>query len=384
MQLGDFPSLNSTSGAYPVRFGNVPSNVGVPVQFYNPPVGSDWYIILSAWDGVPYSALPAGTLVGNGGLDVSGWRANCGAATEVGSGGYDSRTYPGDSVDASYSYPYALMSISNQALTQNIIPDANGGLVGNTSGGKGLNAFAEIVVAALAVMSGAIVGAAVAGAAGVAAAGSGAVVDTGTAVVDTGAAVIPTTADIMPVVDTAAVVDTGAVIPTVTDTAAVVDTSAVSSDALLSQLNDLTVQTIATNSAAIADSNAAFDSLIAASNAGYAAIDQAAVDAATASSLAAFDPATLPLAGGASSALPSASGVGSALSSAVGNLQAPGVGSLLSAINAVNSAAHAVAAANNPNGANGTASGQWAATSSGSTGVLFAAAALAFLLLRKN
>lgn len=167
----------------------------LPAWYYNPPVGSDWYKIINAWDGVPDSALPHLLLSNN--YDVSGWRADCSAAQTT-PGNLDMRTNVGESVNAGYSGPYMITAISNQELTQYIRPNADGTLTGTSSGGRNINALGQVIVAGLAVAGAAIVGAAVAAGSAASVTGSTAatVADTGTTgatIADTGTLATDTT-----------------------------------------------------------------------------------------------------------------------------------------------------------------------------------------------
>lgn len=145
------------------------------------PAGSEYAAIWDIWDGYPGSTL--GHLTLSNGVDIAGWRANCTSTTNgpTGNGGYEMTHNAGSSITAGYAYPYQLSGISNPSLTQEYVPAVayvngqphlTGGITGLSTGGQGLNAFGQVVVAFLSVATGAVVGAAVAGA-GAVAAGTG-------------------------------------------------------------------------------------------------------------------------------------------------------------------------------------------------------------------
>ena len=354
---------NGQSGSYPMP--TTYASALFPAYYFDPPAGSNWALILGAWDGVPGSLLGPCILSGN--YDVSGWRANCSAVTTEppGAGLDNAIAVPGDDIGPGYSYPFALTGISNPDLTIEIMPLSNGSVAGHATSGENMSTFSMLAIAAISAGAGAIVGAAVAGAGAATAAGSGATamsssdVSTiyGSAGYGDAAATVPTTESVVP---TVAATDTGASIPTVTSSALDSAPSAASSATAASNAGesqafiDASDNSLTNTIAAGAPSSVP---VVTASDLVDTGITSVATSLPSYSVAATAAPG-LPTAGGASSLLPTAGSLVKGLEGALSNL--------------TNSASAA-----------GT-SGEWSLTTGGNTGVVIGAMAIAFLLLRKK
>ncbi len=354
MQLSAYPMPTTYASA---RF---------PVYYFDPPAGSNWALILGAWDGVPYSTLGPCILSGN--YDVTGWRANCNAmTTEPPGANLDNAIATiGDGVGPGYLYPFALTGISNPDLTIEIMPLSNGSVAGHATSGENMSTFSMLAIAAISAGAGAIVGAAVAGAGAATAAGSGATamsssdVSTiyGSAGYGDAAATVPTTESVVP---TVAATDTGASIPTVTSSALDSAPSAASSATAASNAGesqafiDASNSSLANTVAAGAPSSVAVTTASDLVDTGITSVDSSVPSYSTAASGAT---GSLPTAGGASSLLPSAGSLVKGLESALSNFT---------------------------NTANATGTGgAWSLTTGGNTGVVIGAMVIAFLLMRKK
>jgi hypothetical protein len=184
------------------------------------PVGSPWWQIYNAWDGLPDSAL--GPLVFSDGQVVTGWRAICFSTTDYNMGAQFELRVPAGSPVPPVHGPYMIGQIQNQAQTEEFFPNlintngvfsTTGQLVHEVTSGKNQNAFGDIITGIILAGAGAVVGAAIAGGSAVAVTGAAPTVDP----------VIPTVPDVddIPDVDVpdvpATVPTTEPVVPTVPD-----------------------------------------------------------------------------------------------------------------------------------------------------------------------
>lgn len=146
---------------------------GFPDYYFDPPLGSDWAIILWLWPHVVNHIFPDVTLPS--GLNINGFRADCNAATTVPgprNSRDDTRQTIGETVVPGWQYPFLITGISNPANTQQFTPREDGSLASHPTAGNNIDAFGDLVIAIISAGTGAIVGGAVA-AGGAAASGGG-------------------------------------------------------------------------------------------------------------------------------------------------------------------------------------------------------------------
>ncbi len=127
MKLGYYPepviknTVNYGAGGYYAD--------GFPEYFFNPPLGSDWAVVLWLWPHDVDHIFPDVTLPS--GLNINGFRADCFAACTVPgprNSFDDTRQTIGDTVVPGWQYPFAMLAISNPGNTQQFVPRPDGSL----------------------------------------------------------------------------------------------------------------------------------------------------------------------------------------------------------------------------------------------------------------